>query len=211
MDMTIEQVLMRSLKVSGDLTLDRNVSDSIVACWIFTTPGSLHVTEAVESFTGMTVWLNQHSPFYKYKELIFLSSGIVADDRVNCDSAEELGENAVRGIVGIYFANVTLKRKMHVFTLVAMGKTITIDKYPVVSLFDGVLCVGTKSKIILVIDKMCKISNKLPENPSYVLVGEDNLHRVHWPHPATYDKVCNAYFDYINRNYRRNVIVVSDG
>ncbi|GBO32832.1 hypothetical protein AVEN_35178-1 [Araneus ventricosus] len=27
-------------------------------------------------------------------------TGIVADDRVNCDSAEELGENATKGIVG---------------------------------------------------------------------------------------------------------------
>ncbi|GBM13489.1 hypothetical protein AVEN_40425-1 [Araneus ventricosus] len=58
---------------------------------------------------------------------------------------------------------------------------------------------------------MCKISNKLPENPSYVLDGGDLLHRVHWPSPATYGDVCNAYLDYVNRNYGKNVIVAFDG
>ncbi|GBM13488.1 hypothetical protein AVEN_40424-1 [Araneus ventricosus] len=85
-------------------------------------PGSLQVTEAVEAFAGVTgessdplskswqtrdirdfkkflIWLKQHSPFNKSEELISLYSGIVADGRVNCDSAEELGENDVKGIV----------------------------------------------------------------------------------------------------------------
>ncbi|GBM29815.1 hypothetical protein AVEN_48267-1 [Araneus ventricosus] len=58
---------------------------------------------------------------------------------------------------------------------------------------------------------MCKISNKLPEKSSYVLDGRDLLHRVHWPSPATYGDVCNAYLDYVNRNYGTNAIVVFDG
>ncbi|GBM30726.1 hypothetical protein AVEN_259586-1 [Araneus ventricosus] len=143
---------------------------------------------------------------------------MMKDDRV-CDSAEELGENAVKGIVGKRFADVTLKRK-----LAAMGNTMTVDKYPVVvnpnqlfhriacvSLFDDVgLRAGKKSNIIEVIDKVCKISNKLPENPSDVLDGGDLLHRVHWLSPA-YGDVCNANLDSVNRNYGTNVIVVFDG
>ncbi|KAJ8877140.1 hypothetical protein PR048_021593 [Dryococelus australis] len=252
------------MKVSSGLTQGRNMSDSVVERWICTMPGSLHVTEAVEAFAGVTgessdqhislsrswqtrdtIWLNQLSPFSKSEKFNSLSSGIVAYNRVNCDSAEELGKNAVRGIVGISFANVTLKRKLQVFTLAAMGKTITIDKDPVVvnpnQLFHCITCVvriaddledclqyelapypqslsddvglqvGTKSKIIQVIDTMCKISSKLPENPSYVLNGGDLLHRVHWPCPATYGEVYNTYFDYINQNCGRNVIVVFDG
>ncbi|KAJ8887374.1 hypothetical protein PR048_013589 [Dryococelus australis] len=129
------------------------------------------------------------------------------------DMTIEQVNNAVRGIMGIYFANVT-----QVFTLATMGKTITIDKDPVVvnpnqlfhrivcvvrsadnledclqyelapypqSLFDYVgICMGTKSKIMQVINKI-----------------------LHWPHPALYGEVCNANFDYINLSYRRNVIV----
>ncbi|GBN93397.1 hypothetical protein AVEN_189782-1 [Araneus ventricosus] len=41
--------------------------------------------------------LFKHSPFNQSEELISLSSGIVADDGVNCDSVEELGENAAKG------------------------------------------------------------------------------------------------------------------
>ncbi|KAJ8867699.1 hypothetical protein PR048_031502 [Dryococelus australis] len=230
--------------VSGGLTQDRNMSRGVVAGWICTMPGSLHVTEAVEAFAGVTDESSQQHLSLS-RSLQTQDTRIVADDRVNCDSAEELGENAVGGIVGIPFANVTLKRKMQVFTLTAMGKPIKIDKDPVVvnpnqlfhriacvvrsadeledclqyelasypqSLFDDVgLHVGTKSKTIQVTDNMCKISSKLPENPSYVLDGGDLLHRVHWPRPATYGEVCNTYLNYINRNYGRNVTVVFDG
>ncbi|GBO18454.1 hypothetical protein AVEN_270438-2-1, partial [Araneus ventricosus] len=57
---------------------------------------------------------------------------IVADDRVNCDSAEELVENATKGIVGKRFADVALKRKVQVFALDAMENTELIDTDPVV-------------------------------------------------------------------------------
>ncbi|GBM56394.1 hypothetical protein AVEN_132866-1 [Araneus ventricosus] len=86
-----------------------------------------------------------HPPFNQSEELISLSSGIVADDRVNCDSAEELGENAAKGIVGKRFADVTLKRKVQVFTLAAMKNTKLIDTFPVVfnpkQLFHSIACV----------------------------------------------------------------------
>ncbi|GBN55886.1 hypothetical protein AVEN_426-1 [Araneus ventricosus] len=72
-------------------------------------------------------------------------TGIVVDDRVNCDSAEELGENAVRGIVGKRYADVILKRKLQVFTLAAMENAKLIDTDPVVfnlnQLFHRIECV----------------------------------------------------------------------
>ncbi|GBM66768.1 hypothetical protein AVEN_74314-1 [Araneus ventricosus] len=69
---------------------------------------------------------------HQSEELISLSSGIVADDGVNCDSAEELGENAAKVIVRKRFADVTLKRKVQVFTLAAMENIKLMDTYPVV-------------------------------------------------------------------------------
>lgn len=157
-DMTIEQVLMRAMKVSGGLMQGRHMSDSVIARWICTMPGSLQVTEAVEAFAEVTpessdqhislsrswqardsrdlqkflLWLNQHSPFNKSEELVSLSSGIVADSRVNCDSAQKVGEDAVKALTGKTFGNITLKRKTQVFTLAAMGKTIVVEKDPVV-------------------------------------------------------------------------------
>ncbi|GBN33953.1 hypothetical protein AVEN_220258-1 [Araneus ventricosus] len=91
------------------------------------------------------IWLKQHSSFNQSKKLISLFSGIVADDRVNCDSSEELGENAAKGIVGKRFADVTLKRKVQVFTLAAIENTKLIDTDPVVfnpnQLFHRIACV----------------------------------------------------------------------
>ncbi|KAJ8875620.1 hypothetical protein PR048_023516 [Dryococelus australis] len=121
------------------------MSDTIAARWICTMMGRLHVKEAVKAFAGVTVWLNQHSCPSTNPKSSFPSSRIVADARVTCDSAEELGENAVRGIMGISFANVTLKRKTQVFILAAMEMTIAIDKEPVVvnpnQLFHCIVCV----------------------------------------------------------------------
>ncbi|GBN28719.1 hypothetical protein AVEN_221429-1 [Araneus ventricosus] len=72
-------------------------------------------------------------------------TGIVADGIVNCDSAEELGENAAKGIVGKRLADMTLKRKVQVFTLAAMENTKLIDTDPVVfnpnQLFHRIVCV----------------------------------------------------------------------
>ncbi|GBN56282.1 hypothetical protein AVEN_87656-1 [Araneus ventricosus] len=103
------------MKVSGGLTQGRNMSDSVIARWICTMPGSFKVTDAVKVFSEVTdessdqyislsksyqnrdtsdlkeflLWLKQHSPFNQSEKLISLSSGIFADDRANCDSAEE--------------------------------------------------------------------------------------------------------------------------
>ncbi|GBM36649.1 hypothetical protein AVEN_221925-1 [Araneus ventricosus] len=55
MGMNIEQVLMRSMKVSGGLTQGRNVFDSVVKRWTCTIPGSLKVTKTLDISNGVTV------------------------------------------------------------------------------------------------------------------------------------------------------------
>ncbi|GBN09477.1 hypothetical protein AVEN_269292-1 [Araneus ventricosus] len=85
-----------------------------------------------EDLKKFLIWLKLHSPFYQSEELISLFSGIIADDRVNCDSAENLGENAAKAIVGKKIADVTLRRKVQVFTLADMENTTLIDTNPVV-------------------------------------------------------------------------------
>ncbi|GBN00075.1 hypothetical protein AVEN_69851-1 [Araneus ventricosus] len=54
MDITIEQVLKFTMKVSGGLTQGRNMSDGVIARSICTMPGSLEVTEAVEVSSEVT-------------------------------------------------------------------------------------------------------------------------------------------------------------
>jgi len=94
------------------------MSEVIVARWVQTVPASLQVIEAVETFAGVRSesseqhisllksrqsrdtkdlqkfyeWLQQRSPFKKSGDLVSLFTGVIADERVNSDSAEELGE-----------------------------------------------------------------------------------------------------------------------
>ena len=93
-DMTIEQVLMRSLKSSGGLTHGRGVTECTLARWVLTLPLCMHVSNAIESFCGETStnseqhvilrdsrqvrdekdlhqlieWLQAHSPFVNCRQ-----------------------------------------------------------------------------------------------------------------------------------------------
>ena len=52
-DMTIEQVLMRSLKTSGGLTRGRGISPSTIAKWVNSMPAASRVIDAMETFGGV--------------------------------------------------------------------------------------------------------------------------------------------------------------
>ncbi|GBM74137.1 hypothetical protein AVEN_216151-1 [Araneus ventricosus] len=109
-------------------------------CWIEVIPLA-YVTVETVAREFYDHWISRFGMPYR----VITDQGIVADDRVNCDSAEELGENAAKGIVVKRFADVTLKRKVQVFTLVAVENTKLIDTDPVVSnpnqLFHRIACV----------------------------------------------------------------------
>lgn len=48
--MAIEQVLMRSMKVTGELTRGRGILPSTIASWIRSMPASTKIVEAIEEF-----------------------------------------------------------------------------------------------------------------------------------------------------------------
>src|SRR5436190_23548658 len=54
------------------------------------------------------------------------STGVVADHRVNCDLAMEVGLNGVHEIVGNNFHDVKITRKNKVVPLAAMNGTIRV-------------------------------------------------------------------------------------
>ncbi|GBL99323.1 hypothetical protein AVEN_206748-1 [Araneus ventricosus] len=137
--------LHHSGKSSGDGTVEAfdEVKDESSDQYI--SSSKLWQTRNTSDLKKFLIWLKQHSPFNQSEDLISLSSGIVVDDKVNCDSAEELGENAAKGMVGKRFTDVTFKRKMQVFTLAAMENTKLIYTDPVVfnlnQLFHRIACV----------------------------------------------------------------------
>ncbi len=119
-DLTIEQVMMRSLKSHGGLTRERGVTETVRLQWIY----SLHKCAAVhnamttatnlkhktseqhvklgtsrtkrdqEDLGKIQSWFSQHEPFnLNQPKLCSLSSGLTASegDGVNCDEEEQVG------------------------------------------------------------------------------------------------------------------------
>ena len=59
--MTLEQVLMRSLKTSGGLIRGHGISPSTIAKWVHSMPAASRVIDAMETFGGVAwVTSEQH-------------------------------------------------------------------------------------------------------------------------------------------------------
>ena len=148
-DMTIEQVLMRSLKTSGGLTRWRGISPSAIAKWVHSMPAASRVIDAMETFGGVAcvtsqqhvdlresdqkrdhadtvtflTWLNLHHPFQRASPLLAsLASGVVASAAVNCDDALSVGEASMKAMEGKRFSEIHLQRRNNVRSLASVTK-----------------------------------------------------------------------------------------
>ena len=69
-DMTIEQVLMKMMKVQGGLTRGRGITDSTLAYFIGALPPCIPIMEALENLTGTdSASSEQHITYKDHKEL----------------------------------------------------------------------------------------------------------------------------------------------
>lgn len=152
-DMTIEQVLMRSLKSIGGLTGGRGITATTIATWINSMPTCSRVCEAMEEFAGVRSlsseqhvelrdarqkrnskdlqtfisWIEEHNPFSKSPELSSLSTGVIGDETVNCDKAFEIGAISIKAIENKTFKEIHMKRKFAVKSLASITKSVKIN------------------------------------------------------------------------------------
>ncbi|KAB0797138.1 hypothetical protein PPYR_08132 [Photinus pyralis] len=154
LDMIIEQELMRRMKTSGGLTHGRGITDSTLSRWISGMPQCLQVSEALENFSGVITltseqhvelrssrierdqqdlrklfdWLEIRNPFNPdIKELMSISSGVVANSDVNCDKAAEIGEKVISRIIGTNYNVLRLKRNDKVRSLLSGSSSVKIN------------------------------------------------------------------------------------
>ena len=113
--MTIGQVLMKTINTSGGLTGGLAIYESALARWIQALPLTLPLCNNLENFAGVAheaseqhrelrpsrqtkdnedvdcfiKWLSSHSPFESRPAnmLVSLSTGLIANECVNCDCA----------------------------------------------------------------------------------------------------------------------------
>jgi len=155
-DLVIEQVLMRSLKSREGLSHGRGLTKSVCLTWIHTmhsradihgamtqvtqlkhTSATQHkemgATTAKRDVTDLSkiqAWFDEKDPFsIADGRLCCLSTGLTAEegDGINCDVAEEVGDCIQKGMDGVVFVDVGLKKSNCVKTLQLLNKGVTID------------------------------------------------------------------------------------
>lgn len=156
--MAIEQTLMKSMKTSGGLTHGRGVTAGVVTRWTQGMTALHNVCQEIEHFTGVELatseqhvdsrdtmqkrdntdahkllnWFHEHPPFPETTDLMSLSTGVVADERINCHLSKEMGMKGIQRIVGGDFQAVKFKRSERVQPLAIMNSSIQIQDRAVV-------------------------------------------------------------------------------
>lgn len=157
-DMAIEQTLMKSMKTSGGLTHGRGLTAAVVTRWTQEMTALHNVCQEIERFTGVELstseqhvdsrdtmqkrdntdahkflkWFHEHPPFPETTELISLSTGVIADERINCHLSKEIGMKGIERIVDSDFEAVKFKRSERVQPLAIMNSSIQIQDRAVV-------------------------------------------------------------------------------
>lgn len=152
-DMTIEQTLMKSMKVEGGL-IERGITDSTVNKWILGISSAYNVCEEVEKFCGISFstteqhidardsrmtrdindahkimeWFNSHNPFPHLKTLMSITTGMTVRDKINCHNAFNIGIASFQKIIGKNFHEIKFKRNDKILPLQIINSIIKIQE-----------------------------------------------------------------------------------
>ena len=139
-DLTIEQVLMRSLKTRGGLTRGRGMTENVILIWDHTMHACAQVHNAMTQLTGnhhktsnpdaelvasrikrdnedlenIKLWIENHNPFDDNEPLLTsIATGLTATegDGINCDEAEKNGQAIQDQLDDISITEATIKKK----------------------------------------------------------------------------------------------------
>ena len=156
-DLTIEQVMMKSIKSRGGLTSGRGLTETVCLQWVYSMHKCAAIHSSMTTLTGLNhhtsdqhvdlgtsrsnrdfydlnsiqQWFDQHEPFDLTEErLRSLSSGLRAadDDHINCDKVEEIGAKIQEKLDGLRIPDASIKRNNHIQSLNHLYPAIQIDK-----------------------------------------------------------------------------------
>ena len=144
-DLVIEQVLMHSIKSVGGMTRGRGMNEAQRAQWLLSMPACAEINSAMQEFTDQIVesneqhkdmfdarikrddkdrttfldYLTERNPFTSQNEesLRNIETGALADNRVNVDSAKNIGELIIADMEGKAVIDYTFKKKNQAVTL----------------------------------------------------------------------------------------------
>ena len=180
--MSIEQILMRSLKSRGGLTRGQGFTESVRLTWVYTMHVCAAVHNAMTQFTGLDhqtseqhaelgdsrirrdmtdqqkvlTWFESRNPFERQNNLLCsLSSGLTAenDDEVNCDEVECVGYSIQQQMDGQFFTNITIRKKAAVKDLSSLQQGVRVDGESVT-----VSCTNLFNRLVLLAERQSDMS-----------------------------------------------------
>lgn len=152
-DMTIEQVLMRTMKTRGGLTHGRGFSDSVLIKFVATMIFLVSVCNQVENFCNVRSYSSEqhvdsresrisrdvadvqkilnffslYHPFPETEKIMSIYSGVVGGSTINCHNAFEVGMQHLKSIIGLHFGSVKLPRKNKVLSLKTVNSSVRVN------------------------------------------------------------------------------------
>ena len=156
-DLTIEQVMMRSIKSRGGLTRGTGLTESVCQQWIYSMHRCAGVHEAMTTLTNLKhmtseqhielgisrsrrdfkdlskiqEWFDQHEPFdLNEPRLRSLSSGLTAadGDGINCDRTEVVGAKIQKSLDNMTVLEASIRRSEQVQSLHHLYPAFKVDK-----------------------------------------------------------------------------------
>lgn len=154
--MTIEQVLMRSMKSSGGLTHGRGITQSVLSKWILSTIALTDVCNEMQDFCNgshatseqhvdirprriskdakylekLCDFFQKHYPFPQTEKIMSIYSGLIGGSEINCYNALDIGSKLQDETVGKDFGSVKYVKKNKVVSLRAANSAIKLnDEY----------------------------------------------------------------------------------
>ncbi len=151
-DLVIEQVLMRSMKISGGLTRGRGMTEQQRVIWSLAMPACAEVNRAMQELTCVSfnlgeqnkditksrqacdwkdvqtqlAYLQERSPFTCDPSLRSIATGVHAHSNVNVDTAKIFGNAILASMEGKTAADFTFKKSGQVITLLSKA-AVKID------------------------------------------------------------------------------------
>lgn len=145
---------MRSLKSRGGLTRGKGFTSSVRTLWLQSMHSCADIHNAMSEFTlnkhntsdqheemgksriqrdyqdlqKILQWFETNDPFDSNRtELQSLSTGLIADDAINCDEIEKIGSKIQSNLDGVAVVNASIKRKEQIKSLSTLKNVVRIN------------------------------------------------------------------------------------
>ena len=151
-DQTIEQFLMRQIKIKGDL-VNRNLTEGSIATWIGCLIALIELQASLSDFSGIAFtsseqhkdsrqskveedfdalnkinnFFKKNNPFPAVPYLMSISSGLIANAKISCHLAFENGLKLMISMVGKSCTEIKFKKVDKIVPLLAMESSIFVN------------------------------------------------------------------------------------